>query len=353
MKYQMDKKTKRELTIEALEILKKEGIDVTKIAPKKSFNGEKKYITLKDVRDDRIDEIIEQYGLDPDLKIGSQIYIMRTLIHKFDEIERARILRLGIKKQNMKLGNKTNQPFRNQIQETLHILEQLRKEGIDIPLIKRIVRGKPSLLKDIDSPETSSIIERLGLQEDFSIGKKINVIVAEYSEKNKKHEYHKTGKDLQMVRRLGLQNGLKENVQDTLAVLAELKMRGIDISSSYKEIVDGNGKKRSRYICEIDDENIEQVLEELDIPKYYLIGKRILQIKNYILLDKVPEEEKTAIKMQLTEWGLIRNRRKINQLSELENLESEQKELEKKLEQAQKLKAEAIRELSKREEMEK
>ena len=86
-----DKKTKRECAIEALEILKKEGIDITKIAPKRSFKGVKRYIYLREVRDERIDEIIERHGLDPNLNLGSQIYIMRTKFQNFDIFEQTRI----------------------------------------------------------------------------------------------------------------------------------------------------------------------------------------------------------------------------------------------------------------------
>lgn len=192
-----NRKTNREYAIEALEILKKEGIDVNNIAPKRSFNGVKRYIFLKEVRDDRINEIIERYGLNPNLNLGSQIYIMRTKYEILKDDEKDRVLNLGIKKRNINLGNSSGEDFSNQIQETLFILEKLREDGVDTAFIPQIINGTTSYLKNIDCPEIETIIRKLGLSEDLPIGRRISTVIAEYSKNNKRHYYRRTDEDRQ------------------------------------------------------------------------------------------------------------------------------------------------------------
>ena len=353
MKYNMsyikkDKKTKREYAIEALEILKKEGIDVSNIAPKRRFNGVKRYIFLREVRDDRINEIIKKYNLNPNLNLGSQIYIMRTKIEKFNFYDRDRVLALGIKKKDIYLSNSSGKDFQNQIKETLYLLEQLRNEGIDTAFIPRIVNGKIACLKDIDCPEINQIIKKLGLSEDLPIGKKIIVIIEEYSDGNKRHSYEKSEDDVEKIRRLGLQNSYEKNIRETMSVLGMLIERGIDITSIKKDIINPDGTKRKRYLFEINDERIEEVIRELDLPRYYLIGKRLIQVKSYMISEKYPKDEREAIKKQLIEWNLYRDREKRNSESELEKLEDEQKKLVEKVKEVKELKKQVLNEVMKR-----
>ena len=317
-------KTKREYAIEALEILKQEGVDITKIAPRRSFKGVKRYILLKEVRCDRIDEIIKKYDLDPNLPLGSQIYIMRTKIDSMSFADQIRIMNLGVKKSNVNLGNSSGENFRNQIHETLFILEALRKEGVDTAFIPQIVKGNTSHLKDIDSPETPEIIKKLGLSEDLPIGRRISTVISEYSPNNKRHYYKKSEEDMKMIRNVEIMNSFENNVDKTMTVLRTLKELGIDITSI------------KRYLYEIEDPKINQTIEELKLPKFYLIGKRLNQVKTYILSEKYPEEKRKAIKDQLIEWDLFRERRE-NGKSELSTLEKEQKDLEKLLKEAEDL----------------
>ena len=279
MKYKRNgnRKTNRELTIEALEILQAEGIDVSQIAPMRRVNGERIAIKLKDVRDDRIGEILDKYKdmLDPNLQIGNQIKIMRQHIDSFDGVEQKRILKLGIKKHEIPLDQKSR-PFRNQIEEALYILEELKEEGIDIPMIPQTVDRKLSHLSDIESPRTMSIIKKLGLKPDYLIGSKMRTISWEYS--GRKHEYHFGEKEKKRVEELGFLNDTKTNIEQTLSVLEQLAEFGIDISTAGSEITLEDGTTRKRYIYEIEDENIERAIEQLKLPKYMLIGKRIDQV---------------------------------------------------------------------------
>ena len=269
-----NKKTQRETVLETLELLEKEGIDVSKIATRKKFNGERRYILLKEIRDDRISDLIEKYNLDPNMRVGEQIKIMRQKSDCFTEVEQKRILRLGIKKHEKPLDQKSR-AFKNQIEEALYILEELKEEGIDIPLIPRSINGKLSTLSDIDSPKTMAIIKKLGLKPEYPIGSKMRTISWEYS--GKKQDYHFKEKERKRTESLGFLNNIETNVEQTLTMLEQLAELGIDISSANKEITLKDGTTRRRYIYEIEDENIDSAIEQLHIPKYTLIGKRIAQ----------------------------------------------------------------------------
>lgn len=328
-------KTNREYAIEALEILKKEGIDVTKIAPRRSFNGEKRYILLKEVRDERINEIIEKHNLDPNLNLGSQILIMRTKIQNFKIDEQNRILNLGIRKSNVNYGNSSGENFKNLIQETLFILERLREEGIDTALIPQIVKGDTSHLKDIDSPETLAIIEKLGLSEDLPIGRRISTVISEYSTKNKRHYYQKSEEDIEKIEKLEILNSNEQNVERTMEVLRTLKEKGINITSVKKDTINSDGTKRKRYLYEIEDPKINPTIEELGLPRFYLIGRRLIQVKSYIISEKYPKEKRMAIKEQLIKWDLYRDRDTKEPSEKLTLLEQEQRQLEELLREAE------------------
>lgn len=323
MKYKrVSRKTDRELVLEALELLQKEGIDVSEIAPRRKFNGERRHILLKEIRDERIGELIEKYNLDPNLKVGIQIDYMRKKSETFDEVERNRILKLGIKKHEIPLDQQSR-PFKNQIQETLYILESLKEEGIDIPFIPQQVNGSTSQLIDIDCPKIQGIIRQLGLKNDFPIGVKMKTIAKEYY--GTKHDYHFGDKEKKRVDDLGFLNDMEVNVQHTIEVLEQLQKAGVDISSASDEITLKSGETRRRYAYEIESENIEQILEQLQIPKYFVIGKRIDQALRYINKDTYKQENRDAIREKLKNLGIMQHRTEIDEkktleiLAELEN----------------------------------
>ena len=318
MRYQRkSKKNNRELALEALEILEKEGIEVSEIAPRRKFNGERRFILLKEVRDERIGAIIEKYNLDPNLSLGMQIDTMRKKVERFDEVERNRILKLGIKKHEKPLDQQSR-PFRNQIQETLYILEQLKSEGIDIPFIPQSIKGGTSHLIDIDCPKIQGIIRQLGLKPDFPIGVKMRTIAQEYH--GQKNDYHFEEKERKRVDELGFLNDTEKNVQQTIEILELLQNNGIDIASASSDITLKSGETRRRYACEIESDNIEQVLEQLQIPKYLVIGKRIDQVMRYIYKDGFEQENRDTVKEKLKELGIMQYRTEIDEQKTLEIL---------------------------------
>ena len=126
-------------------------------------------------------------------------------------------------------------------------------------------------------------------------------------------------------------NSYEENVYKTMEVLRTLKEKGIDITSVKRDITNSDGTKRKRYLYEIEDPKINPTIEELGLPRFYLIGKRLIQVKSYMLSEKYPEEKRKAIKDQLIEWDLYRDRRTKDSSERLSKLEREQSRLEKLL----------------------
>lgn len=298
-----NKPYKWEIALEILEILEKEGIDVSAIAPQRKFKGERRFILLKEVRDERISDLIKKYNFDPNFNIGAQIKDLRKKLESYPEVDQKRILKLGIKRHEIPLDQQ-KRAFRNQIEEALYILEELKEEGIDIPLIPQSTNGKLTQLIDIDSPKTKAIIKKLGLKEEYLIGSKMKTISWEYT--GKKHDYHFGDKERKRVETLGFLNDTRTNIEQTLLILEQLADLGIDVSSANKEIELKDGTTRRRYICEIEDENINTALEKLQIPKYTLIGQRIDQAQR-ALKDRTDDEEfKSDIKDRLKKLGIMK-----------------------------------------------
>ena len=309
-----NKPYKWEIALEILEILEKEGIDVSAISPRRTFKGEKRCILLKEVRDERIDDLIKKYNFDPNFNLGAQIRDLRKKLETYPEVDQKRILKLGIKKHEIPLDQQ-KRAFRNQIEEALYILEELKEEGVDTALIPQSTNGKLTQLRDIDSPKTKAIIKKLGLKEEYLIGSKMRTISWEYT--GKKHDYHFGDKERKRVEALGFLNDTRTNIEQTLLMLEQLAELGIDVSSANKEIELKDGTTRRRYICEIEDENIDVALEKLQIPKYTLIGQRIEQAQR-ISSDRVDDEEfKNDVRARLQKLGIMREEIDINKTLEV------------------------------------
>ena len=305
-----NKKTERETVLETLELLEKEGIDVSEIATRRKFNGERRFILLKEIRDDRISDLIVKYNLDPNMRVGQQIQIMRQKSDSFTEVDQKRILRLGIKKHEKPLDQQSR-AFKNQIEEALYILEELKEEGVDIPLIPQTINGKLSTLSDIDSPKTMAIIKKLGLKPEYPIGSKMRTISWEYS--GRKQDYHFEEKERKRTESLGFLNNIETNVEQTLTMLEQLAELGIDISSANEDITLKDGTTRRRYIYEIEDENIDSAIEQLHIPKYTLIGQRIAQAQRTLYIEEVYDQKfKDTTRDRLIKLGIKQNTEEID-----------------------------------------
>ena len=162
--------------LDILEVLKKEGVDVSKIQKTKTQDGEQRTTYLYEVELDNIEEIIKKLNLDRNYAIGIQInYMVQTYrgnnLGKIPETFEKRIENLGFEKEIKK--KKQNDAIKN----LLDVLESLKAEGIDITKIKQTVvengKSRHTCLYDIKNDNIEEIINKLGLNRDYKIGSKI------------------------------------------------------------------------------------------------------------------------------------------------------------------------------------
>lgn len=285
-----DKKLLKEQAVEILEILKKEGIDVTKITTTKKDNGVKRTRYLCEIPDDRIDYIIKKHNFDPEFKIGRHVKDMRTHPETYDYSYRKRIKSLGFSSAENKIKGK----FKNQIEEGFYVLYKLKEEGVDIPFIPQSLNGKMICLGDIECPEIENIIKKIDFKKDYPIGLKIRTIMLEYN--GTKHDYTFKEEERKKVEELGLSNTPEKNAVDTLNIINILKENNIDISDMDEEIILNDGSKRKKYLFEISDNNIKDIIKKYNLPKYFLIGQRVNRLKTIIYKDLVSEEIKNQIR---------------------------------------------------------
>ena len=249
----------REEVLKVLEILSSEGIDVSRIVPRKIIDDNRRCIYLSEVEDNRIDEIIKKYNLNPNLRIGGQIHTMRNHPELFDESQRERINKLGIKKQDSSLEVQIN-ARKNRLEATIHILNCLKSEGIDIPYISRTTNKKFTKIIDIECPNIRRIIKDLDLVDDYNIGYAINLLIdAYYCDKD---DYQFGLAERSFIKELGLVQTPEETILETLDILIKLKKFGINIKK-----IDMNTK----YLCDLSDKDIGLAIEQLGLQKYCLI----------------------------------------------------------------------------------
>jgi len=167
------KKANIKKSIEILEQLKDNGIDLSRVKREIKRNGRYRSSLLKEIAQPKIDilKIIEKNGLDPDLKIGYKILRLNEFYRHFNDSEmieeKRRIENLGIFE------------VRTEAAMTLEILDILKQNGVDVSKINMVVRkdGKRTgvLLREIDQPgiDIIKIIEEYGLNPNDNIGGKI------------------------------------------------------------------------------------------------------------------------------------------------------------------------------------
>ncbi len=288
---------KRDIAFEILETLKKEGIDLSQIKKTVCKDGKSKKILLKEMNVDGIDSFIKKYNWNPDFPIGNQIDIMRrSEKHKNPKINN-RMEALSIRRPIVY--------SKEGLESIISILESLKKEGVDVEFIHKKENFRYLKLGEIDTPITSEIIAKLNLSEDYPIGKRLELLAAEYSSENSVQLYEHTPEEYERIRNLGLGYSYKEQVYRTLEVLHRLEKEGVDLSSANDIVIDKDGKRRKKYIYELDNPNIEDIIKKLDIPRFYLIGKRIAQIKSFMESKFITKETKTEVREELFNLGLI------------------------------------------------
>ena len=195
------KKAKIQEILEILEILKNNGIDLTRVKREIKRDGKYRSSLLKEIEQPGIDimRIIEQYSLNPNWKIGYRILELNRFYKELTNLnmteEKERIEKLG------KIEVKT------EAAKTLELLELLEQNGVDVTKINMIIRidgtRRGVLLKEINQPEIDimKIIEKYGLDPNDNIGGKIQRINQGYKGRA---DNPITEKDKQKAERLGI-----------------------------------------------------------------------------------------------------------------------------------------------------
>ncbi len=81
-----------------------------------------------------------------------------------------------------------------------------------------------------------------------------------------------------------------------------------------------DGTTRKRYIYEIEDENIEKAIEQLKLPKYMLIGKRIDQVQHNLYRGVSEQDFKNSSRERLKKLRIMQNREEVDISKTLEVL---------------------------------
>ena len=180
-----DRKSSISETLDVLDILYDEGININKIKKHKTIKGKAESTTLMDIsqKDVDMEKVIKKYGLDPNYPIGRKLgdlqYVLTgkgKIIITNGDILRAKLL--GI------------EPRKTSVARTISVLETLYSEGVNIPAIKQAKKHGNKLvsttLEDIDQHGINiyAIIEKHKLDADFKIGAGITKLRQAYSGKS-------------------------------------------------------------------------------------------------------------------------------------------------------------------------
>jgi len=252
---------------------------------------------------------------------------IEELVHgKITESDKKRIEALGLIEEK-----------KSSIEETLDILEGLKEEGIDVTNIQTRIqvnnKRRHIYLHELDDENIEKVIERLGLDRKYPIGMRLQGLISSYKGTR---QGKITESDKKRIEELGLIKEEKSAVEETLEILESLKEEGIDVSK-IKRMPRINGKQRTSYLCEIENENIEQIIGKLGLDREYPIGYRIttmLNIYKGTLMGRITEDDKRRIE----DLGI---------LTELDKKVVEQNRLKKKQEETKKLKSKVKQELDK------
>lgn len=303
----LDRVTKAEEYIELFTILKNNGVKIAQI----SNHGESR---LKDIKQEGIDiqKVIEDHNLDGELRIGQiKVGIRRSIEgekpqFKMTEEQKKEFIKLGIMDDR-----------ETKAQEYLKIFRILKENKIDFSNIRYADRLEDIAQEGIDIQQ---IIEENDLNKEIKIGDLRYRIIAGIEGK-------KNGIDVSELKEefiaLGIMDKRKTSAQQYLEIFTTLKQNGVrieDITTTTNTLED----------IEQEGIDIEKIIQENHLNRNMKIGGIIMRLrqgirntgsKNSIKLTS--EERKKFI-----ELGIYQSTR-------LEELETQKRALEEKLQQVE------------------
>ena len=295
-------------TLEIAEILKENGVDLTKISmtSKRKTDTKKAYILLKDIKQEGIDidKIIVENGLDADYKFGQRVCSLRDAYkgygsYKITEEEKRKAEKLGLIIPKEK----------SVISETLEIAEVLKQNGVDLAKIQMSdsIAGKRRyiLLKDIKQKgvDITRIIEEEGLDGEYPFGARLYGLRRLYNGtgtgKITKEEKRKA-EELELI----LDNE-KTAIAETLEILELLKKNGVDLTKlQLTRTIKGNSVPLLLKDIEQEGVNIAEMIERYNLNGEMNLRSRITGLRlayngtrnSYIITE---EEKRKAEKLGL------------------------------------------------------
>lgn len=315
-------RTSIEETLEILEIIKKEGVDLEKIQKFITEHKRTRTTYLYEIPNENIEEIIQKHKLDRNYPIGIKISRMMQAYNgtspiKIAEEDKKRIEQLGLA-----------QKEKTVLAETLDIIEILLQEKIDIRNIQNFVTNKgkarSKYLYEVEDDRIETIIKEYGLDRDYPIGSKISVLKRTYRGKS---TYNITEEDRKKIERLGIISEEKSVIEETLDILEILKEENIDVRKIRTRVTE-NSKRRGTYLYEVENENIEEIIQKHNFDREYKIGRKMIYVINAYKgrsNAKISEQHKKRVE----ELGLV---------SRLEQKEAKKSELIQKLQDTRELK---------------
>ena len=266
--------------IRVLEILKSEGIELSKIKQTRFDNNKTHYIKLKELKQEGIDisEIINRNNLDGEFELGTNIYKLKRIYKGTTSATKERIT--DDEKERIEKLELINEE--NDLENVLNIAEVLKQNKVDLSKITLVIyekdgQTKGKKLKELKQQgvDINKIIEENGLDGEYLIGAKIRTVRANYRKGNYNKEEQKRIENAGI-----LKPKEKSVVSQTLDVLEILKNNGIDIN----RIAQGTarkGKKEFTSLKDINQENvdIDRIIEENNLDPNFLIGYKITIVK--------------------------------------------------------------------------
>lgn len=272
-------KTSTTITIEILQILKQNGVQINNI--KKNLcdrkSTEKSSSFLKDIKQGEINiiDIIKRYNLNPYYKIVSKIDTLIDCYNgkipgytNFTEDERKMVDDLGLDTEK-----------KDSIDYSLEILETLVENGVNLFQIITTLKGnnrvKNTLLKEIEQPgiDIEEIIGKNALNPNLSIGYIIARLNKYYNNPSKSKM---SDEQIERFKKLGMIENTSA-IDCDLSILRVLHENGVDLPNAQKNSKQIYENKRTLRLGDINQRgiDIEKIIKENNLEPDIRIGSII------------------------------------------------------------------------------
>lgn len=263
-------------TLEIVEILVNNGIDISKIKISKKIDNKQTMLKLKHIPG--LEQIILDNDLDEEYPIGQRIADLRRTVRgtgscSITKEQLEKIKKLGLMDKRSKKTSENEEKIRKtKVNETLDILEILDRSGINITkiLLFKVKKGKAVSAKLKDILGISKILEEYSLDPEYPIGMRITNL--KQAMKGKRPP-KLTSEQIERAMKLKLIEIKRGNVVDEIInVLNLLKIHGISLQGIQIKKRE-NGKLYYKKLKDIS--NTEQIIKKYDLDGEMLIGARI------------------------------------------------------------------------------